>query len=570
MCLRCTQIYNFVKETMFRYLSLNDVRKTIEKTMKDTDMDDEAKKTADLSFIQSCVISLTLQKSHCKFANRRAVEALFDKAKLNAILKSEELGGQESWSVDDIMMIADDDDKLVPIWSLLSMTDINQHIHDWLRNIKAYADGIPEDQYYRYVYTGNRKLVAKNANELALTATKGEKRRRGMSDLDETGQGLKESFQRNVELLRKQPWATLAPEAVIKQILSPSEGQAGEQGGHLLASYLVLKRDDFLPIQTFGGVVPFLEANLAHYKKGDVAGTTSTATQLVMHAISFATELIPLLAAAAEGMHNRGPIFQRADAERQPIFDVDDEDQVRPSAAPARELSASFTSALPPRRAGQSSTPASRTATRERAMRLMQNSGSAVGLAQANAEASTVHLLDVRSDKTRGSRGRIMGAGHLRAGLRQVTAQLRTSKLRTDFHSNSCVIVDDEAEGSDDDDGHAQGMGVRAGRRFATGDVPLPVGQSWRRDPPASIKPGQLVATVHMGPRGQLAWYDAIVVQVQKRNYNHGQKEVLRLYFTEDGHDDWYTLPDGSIAFHHGHKATHAELKAAKAATAHA
>ena len=42
------------------------------------------------------------------------------------------------------------------------------------------------------------------------------------------------------------------------------------------------------------------------------------------------------------------------------------------------------------------------------------------------------------------------------------------------------------------------------------------------------------------------------------------------MYFTEDGHDDWYTLPDGSIAFHHGHKATHAELKAAKAATAHA
>ena len=74
-----------------------------------------------------------------------------------------------------------------------------------------------------------------------------------------------------------------------------------------------------------------------------------------------------------------------------------------------------------------------------------------------------------------------------------------------------------------------------------------------------------MVATVHMGPRGQPAWYDAMVVQVQTRMYNRGHKEMLRLYFLEDGHEDWYTLPDASIAFQHGQKASKAELKHAKA-----
>ena len=40
---------------------------------------------------------------------------------------------------------------------------------------------------------------------------------------------------------------------------------------------------------------------------------------------------------------------------------------------------------------------------------------------------------------------------------------------------------------------------------------------------------------------------------------------MLRLYFLEDGHEDWYTLPDASIAFQHGQKASKAELKHAKA-----
>ena len=79
-----------------------------------------------------------------------------------------------------------------------------------------------------------------------------------------------------------------------------------------------------------------------------------------------------------------------------------------------------------------------------------------------------------------------------------------------------------------------------------------------------------MVATVHINPRGQPAWYDAIVIRVQTRRYNHGAQDMLHLYFPEDGHNDWYSLPDRSIAYNHGKKATGRELKQARAAAAEA
>jgi len=443
------EIYNYVRETMFRYLPAGDVKKTIEKNL---DLDGDAKKVSDFAFIQSCVISMTTQKTLCKYANKQAVKVLFEKAKLDTILKLEVLGGDPSWTSEMINTVEDQDDNPVPIWSVLGPADISKLLHDWLRDMKAYADGIPEDEYYKYTYTGNRKLVAKNTDQLTLTVARSDKRKRGMADLDQTGQGVKESYQRKIELLRKAPYSAMDAESVIKQMLCAREGQAGEQGGALLASFVVLKKDDFQPIQKFGGVIGFLEANLDHYKEGDAPGTTSMATQVLMHAVKFANELLPLLAANAQEMDARAPIFQPPPgAPRQPRFEV------RPA---AHERSASYTAALPPRRNGQSSTPASRTGTRDSAMRLMQETGAAVGLEQARAEASTPMLLDVRSsDKARGSRGRMLGAEHLNAGLRKVTAQLRTSKLRTDFHSNDSVLVDDEVGSSDA--GEGDGMGRR-------------------------------------------------------------------------------------------------------------
>ena len=46
--------------------------------------------------------------------------------------------------------------------------------------------------------------------------------------------------------------------------------------------------------------------------------------------------------------------------------------------------------------------------------------------------------------------------------------------------------------------------------------------------------------------------------------------EYKRVVDGEDGHNDWYSLPDRSIAFNHGTKATSKELKAARAAVADA
>ena len=72
----CPQIYNFVKETMFKYMPTNDVRKWLEKLMSNNDQDELAMRDTMFAFIQSCVISATMQKTTCKFSNKRAVEAL--------------------------------------------------------------------------------------------------------------------------------------------------------------------------------------------------------------------------------------------------------------------------------------------------------------------------------------------------------------------------------------------------------------------------------------------------------------------------------------------------------------
>lgn len=568
----CPQIYNYVKETMFKYLPTNDVRKWLEKLMSNNDQDETAMQDTMFAFIQSCVISATMQKTTCKFSNKRAVETLFEKAKLDKILKIDELGGHPTWSSDNLMKVADENDNLVYIWEVLTMSKVSELIHDWLRDMKAYADGKDEDEWHKFTYTGNRKLIAKTESEILLTVAR--KRKKGMGDLDETGQGIKESYQRNVELLRKAPWSGLDAEAVVKKILSPTEGESGEQGGKLLASYLVLKKDEFMPIQRFGGVVSFLEANLDHYKRGDVAGTTSQATQLLQHAIKFATVLIQELIQAAHAAEGRDPLFQppppEARARLEPLFDVQVQQPAPRVQQPAFNVrSAAFSVALPVRTAV--STTASRAATRDSVMRLTQRTGAAVGFAQASAEASTTLLLDVRSDKAPGSRGRMMGDGQLKEGLRQVNARLRTSRLRTNFHTNDSVLVDDDA-GSDEDEGEGGGGWLRGdrGRVVATQHIQLPAGASWRRDPPASIKEGQMVATVHIDPRGQPAWYDAIVIRVQTRRYNHGAQDMLHLYFPEDGHNDWYSLPDRSIAYNHGKKATGRELKQARAAAAEA
>ena len=133
--------------------------------------------------------------------------SLFEKAKLDTILKINELGSHLTWSSENLMKVADEHDNLVYIWEVLTMSKVSELIHDWLRNMKAYADGKDEDEWYKYAYTGNRKLIARTESEIILTVAK--KRKKGMGDLDETGQGIKESYQRHVKLLRKAPWSGL-------------------------------------------------------------------------------------------------------------------------------------------------------------------------------------------------------------------------------------------------------------------------------------------------------------------------------------------------------------------------
>ena len=185
------QIYNFIKEPALKYLALTDIEVLISKEQGDPTTTDEQKKALDFSFIQSVTICMCLQKTTGKFASERVVKPLFEAAQLNKILQLPELGGYADWTSEMLYMILDDNDQLVPIWSVMTPREINQQILDWLRDMKADADGIPKADWENYLYKGDRKLTRKNADQVTLTQQK-KRQKKGMADLDESGQGVKE------------------------------------------------------------------------------------------------------------------------------------------------------------------------------------------------------------------------------------------------------------------------------------------------------------------------------------------------------------------------------------------
>ena len=80
-------------------------------------------------------------------------------------------------------------------------------------------------------------------------------------------------------------------------MLSNSEGVREIQGGKLLASFVVFKKDDLLSISQMGGPVAFLEKNLTHYQETDTLGETGWQTLMLGHAVGFATDLVRILSA---------------------------------------------------------------------------------------------------------------------------------------------------------------------------------------------------------------------------------------------------------------------------------
>ena len=153
--------------------------------------------------------------------------------------------------------------------------------------------------------------------------------------------------------------------------------------------------------------------------------------------------------------------------------------------------------------------------------------------------------------------------GQLEAGLQRVQAKLRTARLRTDFHSDSSVLVDDDAD-SEEEEG-------RGGRVLAGEDaraVGLPHESGWTRQMPGTGQQmvGKQVASLHFSPSGEPAWYEAIVVEHVQRVYNRGASDMYRLYFEEDKYDDWYSLPDDTVIYRPSARVSKSKLQAALAA----
>ena len=231
---------------------------------------------------------------------------------------------------------------------------------------QAHADGKPEHTWDQYIYKGNRVLTSKSEDQLLLEEGRAAKKaKKGMADLDEHGQGVLESYQRKVDDARRPPWASLDAQEAITKMLQPTTGLAGVEGGKMLASYIILKKDDCVAIGNMGGPLAFLEANLTHYRESDPPGNTSAETKLLQHAITFANELIPELATAASRTGPRtgarGPIFGTPEVPRQPVF-AQQAAPLIPTPAPANQRrSQMYTAAIGPR--PSVSTPKSRHST---------------------------------------------------------------------------------------------------------------------------------------------------------------------------------------------------------------
>ena len=186
----------------------------------------------------------------------------------------------------------------------------------------------------------------------------------------------------------------------------------------------------------------------------------------------------------------------------------------------------------------------------------MQQSGSAAGLLQARAAASEVQLAG-HTAGSGGTRGGYRSSSEVREGLDGINRKLRTAALRSDFHrDNSVLLVDDDADSSDDNGvdtttGGPRANGPRVRQAQINGaDVALPDGDYTRTAPTLgpSMK-GLLVCALFMDGDGHPAWYDATIVDYQHRAHNHGRSHIFHLFFDEDDHDDWFSLPDSTVCY---------------------
>ena len=194
----CRQIYNYVSETAVKYMKREDVAKWVANAP--IDEDDMEMRARHFEFVQSVVLSIVVQKTTSKCASEATVKPLLQAAQLDRILANNRLGGDPSWTIQRLITLPAPDanecnGERDSLWKGRTSKEINQSILDWLRDMKAFADGKPEAEWHQYIYKGDRKLTAISEDEQVLRthhASKKQKTGGGMGDLDQINQGTLE------------------------------------------------------------------------------------------------------------------------------------------------------------------------------------------------------------------------------------------------------------------------------------------------------------------------------------------------------------------------------------------
>ena len=199
----------------------------------------------------------------------------------------------------------------------------------------------------------------------------------------------------------------------------------------------------------------------------------------------------------------------------------------------------------------------------------MTQSGSAAGVLQARAEASNVQLSGYAPARGGGggTRGQYKSASDVAGGLASIRRSIATASLRSDFHRDNSVLVDDDADSGSDNEAESSAGGPRAdGPRIRQAQidgasVELPEG-AYSRTPPTlgAGMCGLQVCVLFLNAAGEPEWYDGVIIEYQHRQYNVGRSHIFHLCFEEDEHDDWFSLPDATVCFSK-EKVVNAQLK---------
>jgi len=304
-----TTMVDFVTECVFNGITQKGLSTFLQRAVKGLTREQRDRLMYD--FVQSVVYSyLARHESGADYDN---AIAFCVNSKIDAVLQCTRLGGCPDWSVSTLLS--------QDIWDQLGgQAGLKEVSKKFFTHIVAGAQmpcpvqelcdvcGEPRcksvGKRLELVYVACRceSLTFEQKSAMAARKRPRDSNERGMNSLDTAGQGIKETYERKLQVVAVRYPNKTAKEIITKMIgadvardsLNTSDEITGQQGGRLLASYLHSIKDDASNDFLSSGVNNFLQTQLDKYRM-----FYPSQKGLLEQALLFLPKLEQLAAAAA-------------------------------------------------------------------------------------------------------------------------------------------------------------------------------------------------------------------------------------------------------------------------------